>query len=524
MRYSIQLQADGTFVVLDAEGVQIGATFDDYEKALLALSATIQTTLAAEDDGEMDDDLAEGDGLLPDAWTSDEGIAFCDLLPGGRDFTECEWTWRDPSRTLVPLMFQQTNAGHYEADLVGYIEEFSGGGNATVHARGRFYDTEAGENARNVLLGGRRFGVSVDPSEAIDAEWVCTQLDEEGWCEAGVTKFTKYEIAGLTMIGFPGFEQASIILDGAPATSNPDEPAEPVAASTRPRPLALVSSARPLTERPPVEWFSIAEPALGVEFYGGLSGDDVLIEQPDGSLACPLTITDDGLIYGHLARWGQCHVGLPGACVTPPESLAAYAHFHVNSVVADSGDLVAVGALTIGCEHAPTYLDAWRARDHYANAGSGWGDVRASNGALGPWISGSLRPDVTDEQLRVLRALTLSGDWRDLGGGLELIGGLAVNVPGFPIAREALVASGLAPATVRTATATSGGHQTSLVASGVVTRCADCQKRLAATSRTGDAELMTRLDRIDAVLARLDRRTQHLTADAAAALVASLGR
>jgi hypothetical protein len=53
----------------------------------------------------------------------------------------------------------------------------------------------------------------------------------------------------------------------------------------------------------------------------------------------------------------------------------------------------------------------------------------------------------------VLRASSISGDWRDWGGRLELGAILAVNTPGFPVLRQvvasgrptALIASGPAP-------------------------------------------------------------------------------
>jgi hypothetical protein len=34
----------------------------------------------------------------------------------------------------------------------------------------------------------------------------------------------------------------------------------------------------------------------------------------------PLTVTDDGRVYGHLALWGTCHTGFDGVCIEPPHS------------------------------------------------------------------------------------------------------------------------------------------------------------------------------------------------------------
>ena len=86
--------------------------------------------------------------------------------------------------------------------------------------------------------------------------------------------------------------------------------------------------------------------------------------------------------------------------------------------------------------------------------GSAVVDVMAGEDEIGIWVAGAVRPGTTDEQIRTLRAAKLSGDWREIGGSLEMVGVLAVNVPGFPIPKPALAAS--------------AGHQTALVAAGIV--------------------------------------------------------
>jgi hypothetical protein len=67
-------------------------------------------------------------------------------------------------------------------------------------------------------------------------------------------------------------------------------------------------------------------------------------------------------------------------------------------------------------------------------------------------VAGALRANVDDTAAAKLRAAALSGDWRRVGGSLELVAALAVNTPGFPVPR-ARVAS---------------GEPMSLVAAGVV--------------------------------------------------------
>jgi hypothetical protein len=169
----------------------------------------------------------------------------------------------------------------------------------------------------------------------------------------------------------------------------------------------------------------------------------------------PLTVDDDGHVFGHLATWGTCHIGFAGQCVTPPHSTSDYAYFATGAVRvrdADGGELhtQAVGHITLGTGHASMSLAAKPAAEHYDNTGSVVADIAAGEDAHGIWIAGRARPGIDVEQLR---ASALSGDWRKINGRLELVAALGVNVPGFPIPR-ARVAS---------------GEQVALVAAGAVT-------------------------------------------------------
>ena len=164
----------------------------------------------------------------------------------------------------------------------------------------------------------------------------------------------------------------------------------------------------------------------------------------------PLTIEEDGRVFGHLALWDTCHVGLGLSvgdgpdCVTPPASPSGYASFLNKSILTDDG-LVAVGTITMETGHAPGRLGAFPAAAHYDNTGTAAADVTAGEDEHGIWISGAVRPG-TDVQ--ALRGATLSGDWRTIGDHYELVAALAVNVPGFPIPRLAVAASGVSQALV----------------------------------------------------------------------------
>jgi len=156
----------------------------------------------------------------------------------------------------------------------------------------------------------------------------------------------------------------------------------------------------------------------------------------------PLTVTADGRIFGHIAAFGTRHIGLPGN-VTPPRSRSGYAYYKTGVVRTAEGHDQPVGQLTLAGGHAPLSADAASAVQHYDDTDSTVADVNAGEDRHGIWVAGALRPDVTDSQVRALRASAPSGDWRPINGRLELIAVCQVNAPGFPIPRaECLVAGG----------------------------------------------------------------------------------
>ncbi len=326
--------------------------------------------------------------------------------------------------------------------------------------------------------------------------------------DAVLERYTRLRIRGATLCSVAAFDGAWIELEAADAEPTAD-PVEPVAAA-----LAIPA-------RPPSAWFSEPEPT---------AGDDRLIEQIDGGWAVPLTITDDGQVFGHIARRDQAHRGYAGRHVPPPTSATNYREFHVGSVVCEDGTHVATGAMTVGCDHAPESMALLAARDFYAHSGMGWCDGRIVDGEFGPWFAGALRPGLTDDDVRVLRALAPSGDWRPQNGSLEMCAVLAVNVPGFPIARESLAASALPHPAPALAAARVGldaeGGLSSLVAAGMVTRCGECAERERQRAQeVGQDRVVTLMAALESSIAaarsdmaRIERRTRHLEPIAASAL------
>lgn len=209
-----------------------------------------------------------------------------------------------------------------------------------------------------------------------------------------------------------------------------------------PEPEALVAAGVPVV--PPREWF----------------------QNPNLDGPTPLTVTDDGRVFGHAAQWGVCHIGLP-VCTTAPHSATGYAYFQVGLIRTTDGD-VPVGHITMATGHAGLKLSAQATAAHYDNTSNVAADVAAGEDAYGIWVAGAARPNLDEQEIRELRAAVISGDWREIRGNLEMVAAHAVNTPGFPIPRTALAAS--------------GHQQTALIAAGIVQREDPQQKRLEAST------------------------------------------
>lgn len=347
----------------------------------------------------------------------------------GRIFdTDAELTFRE---FPLPLMFQRaTSDGHDTAVIVGKITSATVDAEG-VQAVGEFFDSaEAAEAVDLVDEGVLRPSVDladmVVEHELLDADGNAVDLDDDDLDPADITGERMHvraaSIIAATLVAKPAFAEAKITIgDDTPAPAEDDAEAEEA---------ALVASATALTEVPAFPADAFADPRL------------------DGPTA--LTVTDDGRVYGHLATWSTEHLSRPGT--TPPRSATSYALFHTSTVRADTGQL-SVGRLTVGTGHADARASAHATAEHYDNTGSTWAFVRAGEDEHGTWVAGVVNPDADPKDVRAGASAPLSGDWRNVGGNLELVAALSVNVGGFPIPRSY---------------ASTSGAELSLVASGVV--------------------------------------------------------
>lgn len=184
-----------------------------------------------------------------------------------------------------------------------------------------------------------------------------------------------------------------------------------------------------------------------------------LFADPGFTRRSPLEVYDagDGLfgVRGHLATWGECHIGIKGVCTTAPRSQTDYRVFRTGAVRLSDGTIQGVGQITMSTGHAALSASPRAATEHYDHTGAAVADVACGEDGCGIWVAGVVRPGVTEEQRTVLQASALSGDWRNVRGSLELVAALVVNVPGFPVPRTGMAAS--------------AAEQTALVAAGVMT-------------------------------------------------------
>ena len=426
----------------------------------------------------------------------------------GRKFKKGSISVRD---LPVPLLWQiKTGSGHDGSVVVGridYVERIEGG---LGNAYGVFDSGPYGREAERLVRHGFLRGVSVDLDqfEAKEDKKPKEEMSEDDDGDfIGKDKLTinKARIMAATIVAKPAFQECSIELqnegdqednltpeDGVYEESMEDfADLEPIMAS------GFLKSPIPLT--PPADWF----------------------KQPQLGKPTPLTVDDDGRIYGHIAAWNVNHIGLPRA-TKPPRSRSKYAYFHTGVLRTQEGNDVPVGQLTLAGGHAPLNADAASAAKHYDDTASAVADIHVGEDEYGIWCAGSLRPDLDEMQIRALRASAPSGDWRPINGSLELVAICQVNVPGFPTAR-AMIASGKVLALVAAGASYMAAMKCSGVACALNTK-AELLGQLASSapdlkSRVREAKKSLREANLQAITASAaDLREKALVAAAVAEL------
>lgn len=352
------------------------------------------------------------------------------------------------SRDLpLPLAWQrQSSDGHSGSVIVARLEtvEFH---QDMVTAAGTMLDVPERDEVEQLIEAGV-IGPSMDLD---DLTYVVDDQDR--------IIITSARVAGATLVSIPAFAEVSITLDPLPAEplGEPEEPSDmgwlmasvhPYRRSehsgagncacgmaehslVHPHPFAKAlqgegcvcsrSEADPLhgdallasaatVEAPPLEWFA----------------------RPDE--VGPVTVRD-GRVFGYVAPWDVCHIGLPG-CTTAPSSHTSYAHFLRQEQTTATGETIPVGVLTVGGGHADPGMGAVPAMAHYDDVGAAVAKVNIGEDEHGIWVAGYVLPYADPVKVQQLSDLDVSGDWRVIGGNLELVAVCAVNTPGFPVLRK----------------------------------------------------------------------------------------
>lgn len=328
----------------------------------------------------------------------------------------------------LPLLWQiKSDQGHDGSVVVGQITHMERVEDGIGNAYGVFDTGPYGKEAERLVRHGFIRGVSADMDKFA--------TDDEMFEESNTSKKSKStnpdrisiksaRVMAVTIVPKPAFQECFIqvvepkqqiqeknmIQDGVYIEDMDAMSASAMVA------CGIVASSIPVA--PPLEWF-----------------DNPKLQRPT-----PLTILDDGRVFGHIAAWHVDHIGMAFG-TKPPRSRSKYAYFHTGTLKTEEGVDIPVGQLTLAGGHAGLEASAEDAVRHYDDTASAFADVHAGEDAYGIWVAGALRPGTTPEQIRAARASAPSGDWRPINGRLELVAVCQVNVPGFPIAR-ARVASG----------------------------------------------------------------------------------
>lgn len=405
-------------------------------------------------------------------------------------------TWRD---LPFALMWQvQTGDGHSGSYVVGRIDSIERVEGGIGNARGVFDTGVWGREAERMVRAGMLRGVSADMDKFEAQQGVSPEAaeDEKGGKSIGKDKLAinSTRIMGITIVAKPAFQECAIQIEEDFVIPEDDlipdgiyvDEVDPIDAAALVA-AGYVASHIPLA--PPKAWF-----------------DNPRLDGPT-----PLTVTDEGKVFGHVAAWEMDHIGLAYG-TKPPRSRSGYAYFHSGVVRTEEGDDVQVGQLTLAGGHAGLEASAREAVKHYDDTGSAFADVHAGEDAYGIWVSGALRPGTQPEQVRAIRASAPSGDWRPIRGQLEMVAVCQVNVPGFPIAR-ARVASGHVMALTAAGAMTLAKMKTDPISelaarlerleqfsdTDLAARVASVRQRFAPALEARDAELASRAE---AVLAR----------------------
>lgn len=340
-------------------------------------------------------------------------MAMLDTTTGdGREIASSGAGVRELPRTIFAQFAQMP--GHGGSVPVGTLQEVTFEDDGNVSGRGWLADLAIVREQLVPMIASKiLFHNSVDLAE-VTVEYVWKSDDPADGADYWTLDkilFTKSNIAATTIVGVPAFADARIALDEITA--------------------ALVESDSELEWDLDPDHFTYHIEAhdeimasLGA-IDAGVSWDDFHMPEPDVPTAH--TVDEHGRIFGHLAKWGECHEGREDVCILAPRPMS-YATFNKGKVLTDKG-MAETGPIFFLGGHPDKPLDVTQIDKAYGGIENAWGDVRVVDGRIGPWYSGRVRPDMPANSIYAARASAVSGHWKR--GELQAV--VSVNQPGYLI-------------------------------------------------------------------------------------------
>lgn len=313
----------------------------------------------------------------------------------------------------LSIKFQAvTSYGHEGATVSGALFEVTvDPDNKITSGKGFLLDDPNGRTHARYIHTQAMRGNSIDTVE-VKARLV-EELDSEEW----YIEFSEWKIGATTGVATPAFGDAhAVIPDGMTD--------EELTAALGDDPMV------PLVVQVP-EAFSVhvvGQPEVETELTAGvlLAPYDAFF-QPEPDVPQKTIISPEGWVSGHLGLWNTCHDGRSDKCLIIPRPTDGYASFNKPGPLTEKGR-VNTGPIFAFGGHRPA-KSAKTIEEAYGGIENSWCDVRITEGRLGPWMSGFVRPGVPEGTVYAVNASRVSGHW--VGDRLKAV--VSVNAEGFDV-------------------------------------------------------------------------------------------
>lgn len=296
---------------------------------------------------------------------------------------------------------------HLEAVPVGTLDQVIFHDDGNIEGWGWLADDPDGNGPRAAFAieSGMQSHNSIDLAEVkveIDIDWDNMEM---------LIDFVEWNIGKTTGVAMPAFADAKMELS------------EEIIASYRDAdvPLEISCESRVNFDTPvPEMTASAATTVPWADFH-----------IPEADEPHKVTVDAEGRVFGHLALWDDAHRGYAqnGVFKFCPRPSDDYRHYNHSGPLTENGQ-VGTGPVFLVGGHPK---DSMRGKsvpeihDAYGGVENTWADVRVIAGVHGPWVSGRIRPGLSDDMIYRARASHVSGHWLDD----ELVAIVSCNVPGF---------------------------------------------------------------------------------------------